>query len=373
VGSSYTISNCSGLSASNYTISYVYSTFSVTPASLTVTCPTFTITYGTPFPTLTPSYSSFRNNESPSVLSPTPTCKTTATGYTGKAGSGSRAGSYAVTASDAQANPVGNYNLTLVNGLITIRPDPLVIAAPDLSVGFGNPIPTLQLTYATFANGDTALSLSTQPHCATAATSASPAGTYATTCSGAVDANYSISYVAGTLTIAPAFVPKSVSLVGNVCSGFSQSFAIGVSGTKFSVLGGSGVPGLALSSAGVLSGTPTTAGTFVLTIAATEPTGKVITGTFDISIGLCIDGGNPLLPAASKSRSYADTLTAQGGTGPYRFQIVGGGLPPGMSLSQAGMISGTTGNSGTYTVTIEVFDSANPVHTGTQTLSLTVA
>ena len=40
--------------------------------------------------------------------------------------------------------------------------------------------------------------------CSTAATSSSPVGTYASTCSGAVDGNYAITYVNGTTTVTPA-------------------------------------------------------------------------------------------------------------------------------------------------------------------------
>src|SRR5208337_2803652 len=48
--------------------------------------------------------------------------------------------------------------------------------------------------------GDTAASLTTQPTCSTTATSHSPAGSYPSSCSGAVDSNYTISYVNGTVT-----------------------------------------------------------------------------------------------------------------------------------------------------------------------------
>lgn len=40
-----------------------------------------------------------------------------------------------------------------------------------------------------------------QPTCTTAATSSSPPGVYSSSCSGAVDANYKISYVNGTVNI----------------------------------------------------------------------------------------------------------------------------------------------------------------------------
>ena len=49
-------------------------------------------------------------------------------------------------------------------------------------------------------NGDTSASLTTQPICSTTATSHSPAGSYPSTCTGAVDSNYTISYVSGTVT-----------------------------------------------------------------------------------------------------------------------------------------------------------------------------
>ena len=65
-------------------------------------------------------------------------------------------------------------------------------------------LPTLTASYTGFVNGDTAASLTTQPTLTTTATSASNAGAYAITAVGAVDNNYTISYVPGTLTIGKA-------------------------------------------------------------------------------------------------------------------------------------------------------------------------
>src|SRR5206468_1405530 len=61
--------------------------------------------------------------------------------------------------------------------------------------------PALTVTYSGFVNGDTAASLTTLPTVSTAATASSHAGTYPITASSAVDADYTISYVAGTLTV----------------------------------------------------------------------------------------------------------------------------------------------------------------------------
>jgi hypothetical protein len=69
---------------------------------------------------------------------------------------------------------------------------------------YGSTPPTITPAYSGFVNGDTSASLKAQPGCSTTATSSSPLGTYPTTCSGAVDANYAIGYVNGTLTVGPS-------------------------------------------------------------------------------------------------------------------------------------------------------------------------
>ena len=112
------------------------------------------------------------------------------------------AGSCTVTASQA-----GNDTwlaATPVSQSFTIAPAPLTISAVSASRAYGVANPIFIPTYSGFVAGDTAASLTTAPTCTTAATSSSPVGTYPITCSGAVDSNYSFTYVPGTLTIAIA-------------------------------------------------------------------------------------------------------------------------------------------------------------------------
>ena len=61
------------------------------------------------------------------------------------------------------------------------------------------------MSYTGLVNGDTAASLTTQPTLASSATASSHvAGSpYSITASGAVDTDYTISYVVGTLTVTP--------------------------------------------------------------------------------------------------------------------------------------------------------------------------
>lgn len=55
--------------------------------------------------------------------------------------------------------------------------------------------------------------------------------------------------------------------------------------------------------------------------------------------------------------AYSEALGAQGGTSPYTFAVTGGALPAGLSLSSAGVISGTPAATGTASFTVTVTDS----------------
>src|SRR5207237_1182608 len=79
------------------------------------------------------------------------------------------------------------------------------ITANDKSKAYGAALPALTYTQSGLVNGDTKASLTTQPTLVTTATAAShvAASPYAISCSGAVDSDYTISYVDGSLTVAP--------------------------------------------------------------------------------------------------------------------------------------------------------------------------
>jgi hypothetical protein len=62
------------------------------------------------------------------------------------------------------------------------------------------------------------------------------------------------------------------------------------------------------------------------------------------------------LPAATVGVPYSATLTATGGIPPYTWTVISGSLPPGLSLSSAGVISGTPTTAGTYNFTVQVID-----------------
>jgi len=63
------------------------------------------------------------------------------------------------------------------------------------------------------------------------------------------------------------------------------------------------------------------------------------------------------LPDATNGQPYSAQLTAIGGVAPYTWSILSGSLPPGLTLSQSGLISGTPTASGEYFAVFQVTDS----------------
>ena len=65
------------------------------------------------------------------------------------------------------------------------------------------------------------------------------------------------------------------------------------------------------------------------------------------------------LPSGTVKVAYTATLAANGGNPPYKWSVVSGALPAGLHLHKSsGVISGkpSTGDSGTYTFTVQVVD-----------------
>jgi hypothetical protein len=90
---------------------------------------------------------------------------------------------------------------------VDVTPAPLTIAAVNKIKQVGKPLPLLEATYSGFVNGDTPASLDVAPTLSTTATDSSPVGDYPITVSGALDANYTITFVGGILTVTNKTVP----------------------------------------------------------------------------------------------------------------------------------------------------------------------
>ncbi len=195
---------CSGASDPRFLnpITYVAGNATVTPITINITASSGTMTYGGTVPTITPTFGTgFVNGQDSSVLTTQPTCMTTAA-------STSPVGSYPSSCEGAAAT---NYVFTYTPGTVTVTPAPLTITASSASVTKGAAVPTITAGYKGFVNGDAASNLTTQPTCSTTYTTSSAVGKYPSSCTGAADPNYTISYVPGTVTVtaAPATAPAT--------------------------------------------------------------------------------------------------------------------------------------------------------------------
>lgn len=182
-----------GAADANYNITHVNGILSVTPAGLTITAGNTTKVYGLANPLLTAGYSGFVNGDTPASLDTPVSLTTSATTASG-------VGIYPVTAGAAADV---NYQITFVAGSLSVTPAALTIRADDKSRKLGAANPPLTASYTGFVNGDTVASLDTPVSLATTANDSSIEGVYPITASGAADANYLITHVAGTLTVTP--------------------------------------------------------------------------------------------------------------------------------------------------------------------------
>lgn len=174
----------------------VTQSLTVGKAALVITADAQTKTYGEANPVLTVSYSGFVNGEASSVLSAQPVVMTSVN-------TASAVGVYPITISGATA---ANYNISYAPAEFNVVKAALTVTAEDKTRIQGTANPALTVSYTGFVGGDTQSALSSQPAISTEATVASAAGAYPITARGAQAANYSITYVPGTLTVTSAAV-----------------------------------------------------------------------------------------------------------------------------------------------------------------------
>lgn len=139
-------------------------------------------------------------------------------------------------------------------------------------------------------------------------------------------------------------------------------------------------PGLTMSSAGVISGVPTTATNATVVVTATDSSGGA--GAFTSTVSAVLDISAPVitltpasgaLPGGVGGTAYNQTLTSNGGIAPIRYEVTTGSLPGGLSLSAAGLITGTPTATGTFNFTVTATDSSGNAYAGSAGYSITVA
>lgn len=190
--------------------------------------------------------------------------------------------------------------------------------------------------------------------------------------SGSATASFSI-------TVNPSPLTITTTTLAAPSLGYAYTQTISVSGGTapytFSLQSGSLPAGLTLSSTGVISGTPTTAGAVSFSVRVTDsssPTGSA-TGSFNLTINAPpMSITTTTLATPSLGYAYSQAIAASGGTAPYAFSLQSGSLPAGLTLAANGTISGTPAATGASTFTVKASDSSATQLSANATYTVTV-
>lgn len=151
--------------------------------------------------------------------------------------------------------------------------------------------------------------------------------------------------------------------------------ATGGSGMEtFNITDGSLPSGLTLTSDGHVAGTPATSGIFTIEVTVTDSLGCSDSHTYTLHVNCSAIEIAPLsLPNGSIGTPYDQTISATGGSGTVVFAVSQGSLPPGLTLSINGELTGTPTISGTFVFTVSVIDSFGCPASRTYTLNVNCA
>jgi hypothetical protein len=173
--------------------------------------------------------------------------------------------------------------------------------------------------------------------------------------------------VTTTRPVPPLVVETNVLTATTVGSGFEAAL-VATGGQRphtWQMAGGVLPPGLSLSSAGRISGTPQAAGQFVFSVRVSDGSGRSATASFAATTVNALRVLTANLPEVEPGSAYLATLEVTGGTPPYRWTVVEGRLPDGLALSAGGVVSGTpAGGSSTSVVVVATDSSGRVAHSG---------
>lgn len=163
---------------------------------------------------------------------------------------------------------------------------------------------------------------------------------------------------------------------GTISTAYSTTLIAtgGATPYTWSVASGQVAPGLTIASSGVISGTPTTAGSYGVTLQVADSAGHTSSAAFTLAISAPTGSLAVLtnsLHLGYIGQAYDAVLTPSGGVGPYIWTLTSGSLPAGLSLNAStGHISGTPTQGGQFTVAVSATDSTHA--TGSKSFSLEV-
>ena len=137
---------------------------------------------------------------------------------------------------------------------------------------------------------------------------------------------------------------------------FTMTATGGAGDKTWTLQSGTLPPGLNLGPDGIISGTPVTAGAYAFTVKATDSLGVTVTKSYTLTIKNSVSISTTLVPNATVGTAFSNTLAVTGGSAPYTWSVTDGALPPGLALSNPGVLSGKATAYGIYYYTVTVTD-----------------
>jgi hypothetical protein len=146
---------------------------------------------------------------------------------------------------------------------------------------------------------------------------------------------------------------------------------------RWSLLEGVLPAGLALNPlTGAISGVPSVSGDFVFTVKVTDSRGATATQPLALHLDRAIPPVEIVTQWVAKGQAqvpYSQHLEAVGGLGTYSWNLSGGTLPAGVTLTASGDLLGTPATAGDFAFTVTVEDAADPLRHSSRTFVLSVA
>ncbi len=179
----------------------------------------------------------------------------------------------------------------------------------------------------------------------------------------------------------PAMLTITSGSLSSGATGVAYGFTLTASGGTEPVSwteSGALPPGLSLSTAGTLSGTPTTPGTYSFTVTAVDSSDPALISSLSVNLVIkdspIVVSTAPPPPAGTLTHPYAGyTFTvASGGTPPFTWTVTKGSPPPGMTVGSDGSLSGMPSTAGSFPFTVTATDNASTPGTGSQLFTVVV-
>ncbi|MBD1208466.1 MAG: putative Ig domain-containing protein, partial [Ignavibacteria bacterium] len=296
-------------------------------------------------------------------------------------GTPTAAGSYTFTVQ--ASNSAGNVNSSPITIIVTQAPSAFSAQTPATSgvvgtafasytfVADGTPAPTYSVASGTLPTGLTLSSAGVLSGIPTAA------GSYTFTVQASNSAG-SVNSASVTITVtqAPSVFSAQTPATSGIVDTAYASYTFVANGTPvptYSVASGTLPTGLTLSSAGVLSGTPTAAGSYTFTVQASNSAGNINSLPATITVTQAPSAFSAQTPATSGAvgTAFASYVFVANGSPAPTYSVASGTLPTGLTLSSAGVLSGTPTAAGSYTFTVQAINSAGNVNSASITITVT--